>query len=66
MPMPSWALSALDDILEALDGNRAALATKTKGAMTADFLLRPQGTHGCRSEIVGATNATGTSDGPGQ
>lgn len=33
----------LDRILEALDGDRHALAAKTSGSMRADFLLEPQG-----------------------
>lgn len=37
--LPSWALAALDKILLSLDGDAAALANKTRGAMTADFLL---------------------------
>lgn len=40
--LPSWALSALDDILNALGGERATLAAKTRGAMTADFVILPK------------------------
>lgn len=40
--MPEWALTALDGILDALNGDAAALATTTRGSMTADFLVLPQ------------------------
>lgn len=33
----------MDEILDALDGDPAALAAKTRGAMTADFVLLPTG-----------------------
>jgi len=36
-------IAALDRILDAVDGDRGALAAKTRGSMRADFLLEPQG-----------------------
>lgn len=41
--LPPWATTALDDILDALNGDPTALSAKTRGAMTADFLLLPHG-----------------------
>jgi hypothetical protein len=40
--LPPSMLSALDEILAALDGDAEVLAAKTRGSMTADFLLMPQ------------------------
>lgn len=37
--LPPRTLKALDEILASLAGDAAALANKTRGAMTADFLL---------------------------
>lgn len=55
--LPQWALDALDRILDALDGDAAALAAKTRGAMTADFVLLPQGTQVEYDEIQHFTTA---------
>jgi len=41
--LPSTTIRALDWILEALDGDRQALAAKPRGSMRVDFLLEPQG-----------------------
>ena len=40
---PSWALAAMDEILDALNGDPVLLGAKTRGAMTADFVLLPGG-----------------------
>lgn len=58
--LPGWAIAALDVILEALDGDRATLAAKTRGAMTADFLLLPEGVHVEYDELQHFTTARAT------
>ncbi len=55
--LPSWARGALDNILAALDGDPAGLAAKTRGAMTADFLLRPRGVQVEYDEVQHFTSA---------
>jgi hypothetical protein len=41
--LPSDVVKALDRILTALGGDAVTLAAKTRGAMSADFLLEPHG-----------------------
>lgn len=59
--LPASTVAALDAILAALAGDGAALASKTRGAMTADFLLIPQGIHVEYDELQHFTTARITS-----
>jgi len=58
--LPADVVKALDRIIVALGGDAEALAAKTRGSMTADFLLEPDGVVVEYDEIQHFTTARGT------